>query len=60
MISHYLEIVTRFFEFYHIRETCFFIISQQKGPVDYFDTFVQEWYAGGGGELTENVRDSYQ
>ena len=43
-----------------LESTAFLKIIAGEEPVDYFDTFVQEWYAGGGGELTENVRDSYQ
>ena len=43
-----------------LESTAFLKIISGEEPVDYFDTFVQEWYAGGGGELTENVRDSYQ
>ena len=42
-------------------ETSVFLkIIAGEEPVEYFDTFVQEWYAGGGEELTENVRNSYQ
>ena len=37
----------------------FLKIIAGEEPVDYFDTFVQEWYANGGEELTENVRSSY-
>ena len=37
----------------------FLKIIAGEEPVDYFDTFVQEWYANGGEELTENVRNSY-
>ena len=43
-----------------LESTAFLKIIAGEEPVDYFDIFVQEWYAGGGGELTENVRDSYQ
>lgn len=43
-----------------LESTAFLKIISGEEPVDYFDTFVQEWYADGGGELTENVRDSYQ
>ena len=39
-------------------ETFLKIIAGEE-PVDYFDTFVAEWYAGGGEELTEKVRASY-
>ncbi len=35
------------------------IITGEK-PLDYFDTFVVEWYENGGRELTETVRESYQ
>jgi len=35
------------------------IISGEK-PVDYFDTFVVEWYANGGKELTEQVQNAYE
>ena len=35
------------------------IIVGEK-PVDYFDTFVVEWYADGGQELTDRVRDAYE
>ena len=35
------------------------IIAGEK-PVDYFDTFVVEWYANGGQELTDRVRDAYE
>lgn len=37
----------------------FLKIIAGEEPVDYFDTFVQEWYAGGGRELTESVRSAY-
>ena len=35
----------------------FLKIIAGEEPVDYFDTFVQEWYANGGEELTEKVRN---
>ena len=35
------------------------IISGEK-PVDYFDTFVVEWYANGGKVLTERVQNAYE
>ena len=35
------------------------IISGEK-PVDYFDTFVIEWYANGGKVLTERVQNAYE
>ena len=35
------------------------IISGEK-PVDYFDTFVAEWYANGGKVLTEQVQNAYE
>ena len=35
------------------------IISGEK-PVDYFDTFVAEWYANGGKVLTERVQNAYE
>ena len=35
------------------------IISGEK-PVDYFDTFVVEWYANGGKALTERVQNAYE
>ena len=35
------------------------IISGEK-PVDYFDTFVVEWYANGGKELTEQIQNAYE
>ena len=41
------------------RETFLQIIAGEK-PLDYFDTFVVEWYENGGAELTETVRESYQ
>ena len=41
------------------REAFLQIIVGEK-PVDYFDTFVVEWYDNGGAELTESVRASYQ
>lgn len=45
----------------HLREleqqTFLQIIVGEK-PLDYFDTFVVEWYDGGGSELTETVRAS--
>ena len=37
----------------------FLKIIAGEEPVDYFDTFIQEWYANGGEELTESVRNSY-
>ena len=43
-----------------LETSAFLKIIAGEEPVDYFDTFVQEWYAGGGEELTENVRNSYQ
>ena len=43
-----------------LESAAFLKIIAGEEPVDYFDTFVQEWYAGGGEELTENVRNSYQ
>lgn len=41
------------------QETFLQIIAGEK-PLDYFDTFVVEWYENGGTELTETVRASYQ
>ena len=35
----------------------FLKIIAGEEPVDYFDTFAQEWYANGGEELTEKVRN---
>ena len=35
------------------------IISGEK-PVDYFDTFVAEWYVNGGKVLTERVQNAYE
>ena len=36
------------------RETFLQIIAGEK-PLDYFDTFVVEWYENGGAELTESI-----
>lgn len=41
------------------KETFLQIISGEK-PLDYFDTFVVEWYADGGQELTEQVQAAYE
>ena len=41
------------------KQTFLQIIAGEK-PVDYFDTFVVEWYANGGQELTDRVRDAYE
>ncbi|HIX63509.1 MAG TPA: extracellular solute-binding protein [Candidatus Mediterraneibacter colneyensis] len=38
----------------------FLKIIAGEEPVDYFDTFVQQWYDEGGRELTESVRDGYR
>ena len=43
-----------------LESAAFLKIIAGEEPVDYFDTFVQQWYAGGGEELTTNVRNSYQ
>lgn len=40
------------------QQTFLQIIAGEK-PLDYFDTFVEEWYENGGADLTESVRKSY-
>lgn len=39
------------------KDTFIQIIMGEK-PIGYFDTFVSQWYAQGGGELTEQIRKS--
>ena len=43
-----------------LEQEAFLQIIVGEKPVDYFDTFVVEWYDNGGAELTESVRASYQ
>ena len=40
------------------QQTFLQIIVGEK-PLDYFDTFVVEWYENGGQELTDSVRKAY-
>lgn len=35
------------------------IITGQK-PLDYFDTFVEQWYEIGGRQIVEEVNESYK
>ena len=35
------------------------IITGEK-PVDYFDTFVEQWYEAGGEEIVKEVNESYK
>ena len=38
-----------------LEKNAFIEIIMGRKPIDYFDTFVQEWYAQGGKELTEKM-----
>ncbi len=40
-----------------LRETVYFDIITGKKPVDYFDTFVKDWYARGGEQMTKEANE---
>lgn len=40
-----------------LEKNAFIQLIMGEQPMDYFDTFVQEWYAQGGQELTEKIRE---
>lgn len=40
-----------------LEKNAFIQLIMGEQPMDYFDTFVQEWYAQGGQELTEEIRE---
>ena len=40
-----------------LEKNAFTQLIMGEQPMDYFDTFVQEWYAQGGQELTEKIRE---
>lgn len=41
-----------------LERKAFIKIIMGEEPIEYFDTFVKEWYAGGGRELTDQIRRS--
>jgi putative aldouronate transport system substrate-binding protein len=41
-----------------LEQKAFLKIIVGEQPIDYFDTFVEEWYENGGTELTETVNAS--
>ena len=47
-------------ELQDLEQEAFLQIIAGEKPLDYFDTFVVEWYENGGTELTEDVKASYQ
>lgn len=42
-------------ELHKMAEKAFITIITGENPLEYFDTFVEEWYANGGAELTEEA-----
>ena len=46
-------------ELQDLEQQAFLQIIAGEKPLDYFDTFVEEWYESGGQALTEKARESY-
>ena len=46
-------------ELQDLEQQTFLQIIVGEKPLDYFDTFVVEWYENGGRELTDSVREAY-
>lgn len=46
-------------ELQELEQQTFLQIIVGEKPLDYFDTFVVEWYENGGRELTDSVREAY-
>ena len=46
-------------ELQELEQQTFLQIIVGEKPLDYFDTFVVEWYENGGQELTDSVRKAY-
>lgn len=41
-----------------LERDAFIQIIMGRQPLSYFDEFVQEWYAQGGTQLLQNIRDN--
>ena len=46
-------------ELQDLEQQTFLQIIVGEKPLDYFDTFVVEWYENGGQKLTDSVRKAY-
>ncbi len=52
--------ISRQSELNKLRDNTFLAIIMGESPVDYFDTFVEQWKAQGGDEISAEVNEWYQ
>lgn len=52
--------ISRQSELNKLRDNTFLAIIMGESPVDYFDTFVKQWKAQGGDEISAEVNEWYQ